>query len=310
MSRCLVMGGAGFMGEAITRGLLAEGAGSVRVFDLPDRAAVVEALPGVDFIAGDYVRLGEHDPLFEDTDTVIYLSTDSHPSASMQDPERDARNNILPAIRMMESCRHFGVRTIVFASSGGTIYGDSGGEPVAEEHAKHPLSAYGVVKLAIEHYLQLYHNQHGINTLSLRVANAYGPGQLKGTVIGAVAAFMRKIMAGETIEIWGDGEIVRDYVWIDDIVNAFVHFALHGQNHASGSYNVGSGAGHSLNQLIQMIAEVTGRQAAVRFLPARGFDVPHIVLDSGKLTRETAWRAKTSLEDGIRSLFENLERTA
>jgi UDP-glucose 4-epimerase len=160
-----------------------------------------------------------------------------------------------------------------------------------------------VHKLAIEDYLQLYHHQHGINAFSLRVANAYGPGQLKGAVIGAVAAFLKRIVAGEPIEIWGDGEIVRDYVWIDDIVAAFTHMALHGNEHPSGSYNVGSGTGHSLNQVIQKISEVTGCPAEVRHLPPRGFDVPHIVLDSGKLTNETGWQPQINLEAGIRKLL-------
>lgn len=301
--RCLIIGGGGFMGEAITRGLLAAGAASVRVHDLPDRAGVIAALPDVEFIGGDYLDLGVHDALFADTDVVVYLSSDSHPSASMEDPERDARNNILPALRMMESCRHHGVRRVLFASSGGTIYGDAN-EPVDERHVKHPLSAYGVHKLAIEHYLELYHLQHGLGTYSLRVANAYGPGQLKGTVIGAVAAFLRKILAGETIEIWGDGEIVRDYVWIDDIVSAFVVFALSGEDHPSGNYNVGSGSGHSLNEVIAQISDITGQTARVDYLPPRGFDVPHIVLDAGKLTQETGWQARTTLAEGIRTLLD------
>lgn len=292
------------MGEAITRTLLEMGLGQIRVLDLPERQATIDAIPGVEFVAGNYLDLDKHDAVFRDVDCVIYLSTDSHPQASMEDPEKDAQNNIIPAVRMMESCRHFGVGSIMFASSGGTIYGDSQGEPLTEEHEKAPLSAYGVVKLSIEQYLQLYHSQFGLRTFSLRISNAYGPGQLKGAVIGSVARFLRNIVEGETIEIWGDGSIVRDYVYIDDIVDAFMRCVLKMDQMKAGSYNIGSGVGHSLNQVIELVSEITGLSAHVEYTEARRFDVHSIVLDSSKMTRGSGWRAKVNLTEGIKRMFE------
>jgi UDP-glucose 4-epimerase len=205
---------------------------------------------------------------------------------------------------MMEACRHHGVQGIVFASSGGTIYGDGSGEPLKEDHDKAPLSAYGVVKLAIEHYLQLYHSQFGLKTFSLRISNAYGPGQLKGVVIGSVARFLRNVVEGETIEIWGDGSIVRDYVYIDDIVDAFTRCVLNLDEMKAGSYNIGSGVGHSLNQVIELVSEITGLSARVDYTEARRFDVHSIVLDPSKMTRESGWRPKVNLTGGIQRMFE------
>ncbi|MFC1701752.1 NAD-dependent epimerase/dehydratase family protein, partial [Pseudomonadota bacterium] len=224
--RCLLIGGAGFLGQSITLALSKKGVEEILVLDLPNREESVSAIPNVQFIGGSYLDLEKHDAIFANVESVIYLSTDSHPQASMIDVERDAKNNITPAIRMMESCRYHGVSSVVFASSGGTIYGNSEVTPLTEDHPKEPLSGYGVAKLAIEKYLHLYYLQFGLRTYSLRISNAYGPGQLEGAVIGSVANFLKKVTRGEPITIWGDGTIVRDYVYIDDIADGFARFVL------------------------------------------------------------------------------------
>ena len=304
--RCLLIGGAGFLGQSITLALSRAGVEEILVLDLPARAAAVSAIPNVKFIAGNYLDLEKHDAIFAGVDQVVYLSTDSHPQASMVDIERDALNNINPAIRMMESCVFHGVSGVVFASSGGTIYGDSGGVPLTEDHPKEPLSAYGVVKLAIEKYLRLYHLQFGLKSYSLRIGNAYGPGQLQGTVIGSVAHFLSQVVNDEPITIWGDGTIVRDYVYIDDIADAFTSCLLNTGSLQPGSYNIGTGKGHTLNQVIELISEVTGLSCNVNDLPGRDFDVHNIVLDPSKMKQHTGWCAQIELEEGIRRLFESI----
>ena len=290
--RCLLIGGAGFLGQSITRALSTKGVEEILVMDLPDRIGAVNTIPNVQFIGGNYLDLEKHDTIFANVDTVIYLATDSHPQASMIDIEQDAQNNIIPAIRMMEACRFHGVKSVVFASSGGTIYGDSQGVPLTEDHSKEPRSGYGIAKLAIEKYLRLYHLQFGLQTYALRISNAYGPGQLKGAVIGSVAHFLRKTVNDEPIEIWGDGTIVRDYVYIDDIVDGFVRCVLNAASLQSGSYNIGSGKGHSLNQVIELISEVTGLTTEVKYLAGRDFDVKSIVLNTSKMTMESGWQAQ------------------
>lgn len=304
--RCLLIGGAGFLGQSITRALSGAGIEEILVLDLPGREDAVSDIPNVKFIAGNYLNLETHDAVFTDIDNVIYLSTDSHPQASMVDIERDARNNINPAIRMMESCHFHGVGSVVFASSGGTIYGDSGGTRLTEDHPKDPLSAYGVVKLAIEKYLRLYYLQFGLRSYSLRISNAYGPGQLQGAVIGSVAHFLKQMVKGEPITIWGDGTIVRDYVFIDDIADAFTSCVLNSGSLQPGSYNIGTGKGYSLSQVIDLISEVTGLSAAVNYMAGRDFDVQNIVLDSSKMTKECGWHAQTELKEGIRQMFESV----
>jgi len=210
---------------------------------------------------------------------------------------------------MMESCRYFGVNSVIFASSGGTIYGDSLGAPLTEDHPKAPICAYGVVKLAIENYLQLYSSQFGLRTFSLRMSNAYGPGQLQGAVIGSVANFLKSIVRGQPLEVWGDGKIVRDYVYIDDIVDGFTRCILNSASIQSGAYNIGSGTGYSLNQVIDLICEVTGLSTEVDYLAGRDFDVQSIVLDTSKMTQATNWRAKTELSEGIREMFNSISNS-
>jgi UDP-glucose 4-epimerase len=303
--RCLLIGGAGFLGQSITHVLSKKGVDEILVLDLPDREGAVSTIPNVDFIAGNYLDLEKNDAVFADVDSVVYLATDSHPQASMVDIERDALNNINPAIRMMESCRFHGVSNIVFASSGGTIYGDSEGVPLTEAHPKAPICAYGVVKLAIENYLQLYSSQFGLRTYSLRISNAYGPGQLQGAVIGSIANFLKKIVRGEPLEVWGDGNIVRDYIYIADIVDGFARCILNSASIQPGDYNIGSGKGYSLNQVIDIICEVTGLSVEVSYSAGRDFDVQSIVLDSSKMTQASNWFARTELREGIREMFKS-----
>jgi len=294
------------MGRSIARALSAVGVRAIVVVDLPERERDLPAAPNVQFVPRNYLRLDRHDEVFAGVDSVIHLATDSHPEASMQDIERDAVNNIVPAIRILESCRHHSVRSVIFASSGGAIYGDSDDEQTGEDHPKAPMSAYGVVKLSIEHYLQLYHLHYGIRTYSLRIGNAYGPDQFRGAVIGSVANFMQKMARGRAIEVWGDGSIIRDYIYIDDIVKAYTTCVLGSGSLEPGNYNIGTGRGYSLRQVIDVIADVTGVAPDVRYKPGRPFDVHRIVLDPSKMQAASGWRAEIDLPAGVERMWRNM----
>ena len=170
-----------------------------------------------------------------------------------------------------------------------------------QEHPTKPICAYGVSKLAIENYLALHHRIEGI---SLRLGNPYGRYQLRGTAIGLIANFLNALHSGRALEIWGDGSVVRDYLHIDDLADAFVKAATNDLLEP-GAYNVGSGTGRSINDIIEEIAHVVGERIQVRNVAGRGFDVPEIVLDSQKLKRKTGWICKVKLETGIRLLWES-----
>lgn len=205
---------------------------------------------------------------------------------------------MLGTLRFLDICNDAAVRKIVFASSGGTVYGQADGHPIPETAPTHPISAYGVGKLAIEKYLSLYHHLYGLEYLALRVANAYGPRQSVLKRQGVVAAMLDHALAGKSLEIWGTGEVVRDFVHIDDVVTAFLWAATYDGPHSV--MNVGSGVGRSINQVASDIEAIAGTAELARtYRAGRAADVPVNVLDISLITRETLWRPRLTWLDGL-----------
>ncbi|TXK59867.1 NAD-dependent epimerase/dehydratase family protein [Alkalisalibacterium limincola] len=295
--RVLITGGGGFLGRAILGELLAAGI-PVVVLDLPGR---LEGLPDCgrtefDFSASplDLVRHARAG------DRLLHLGCTSHPAASMADPAGDVAANVVSSIRLFQAAVQSGVERVVFASSGGTVYGRIDEIPVEESHSTQPLSAYGISKLSIEHYLDLFPTLQGI---SLRVANPYGRGQLIGTPVGAIAHFVQCSLRQVPVEIWGDGTVVRDYIAVEDVAAAF-RLAVTRTDLAPGPYNIGTGRGTSLNEVVDLLSAITGRPLDVRHTQARNYDVPEIVLDSTRFSRATGWKPAVALEGGVRQLWE------
>jgi len=176
------------------------------------------------------------------------------------------------------------------------VYGVPQVSPVPETHPTSPMCSYGITKLAIENYLHLFYLLHGLEYVVLRVSNPYGARQDPHRKQGAVAVFMYKILKDESINVWGDGTVVRDFVHVSDVALACLAAA---ESQYVGMCNVGSSTGLSINQLIEEIQEVTGKMAEVHRLASRNFDVPEIVLDCSLIERKLFWRPKTSLQSGL-----------
>jgi UDP-glucose 4-epimerase len=200
------------------------------------------------------------------------------------------------------------VRKVVFSSSGGTVYGVPTRLPVDESHPTLPITSYGVHKLTIEKYLHLNHALHGLDYCVLRIANAYGERQRTETAQGAVSVFLERILRGQPLEVWGDGSVVRDYVYVADIVRAFI--ATLGDPGEARIFHIGAGAGVSLAQLIEAIGAVVGRPPAVEYTPGRRFDVPASVLDCSLARRVLGWQASTPLAEGLRRTYDWMRRAA
>ncbi len=289
--KCLVLGGAGFIGSHLVEGL-AQAGHEVGVFDRPqeflDPADLARALPGAE--------------------VVFHLISTTVPKNSNDDPALDIQSNIAGTARLLELCRSHKPRKIVFISSGGTVYGVPRATPIPESHPTDPISSYGIHKLAIEKYLHLNQVLHGLDYCILRVANAYGERQRTDKAQGAVAAFLERALRGAPIQIWGDGSVVRDYVYVGDIVQAF----LKTLDYRGGQriFNIGSGAGVSLNALVKEIGAVLGRAPAVEYTPARRFDVPVNVLDCSLAARELGWQARMPLAEGLRRTCEWMRRAS
>ncbi len=302
----LVLGGAGFLGSHLTEALLARGR-KVRVFDrLHADLANLEGLAGDwEFRGGDFVNESDLASALAGARTVYHLVSTTLPATSSANPGYDVETNLVATLRLLERAPGEGVERVVFISSGGTVYGRPQSLPITEDHPTEPQVSYGVVKLAIEKYLKLYHRIHGLGYAILRLSNPYGPRQDPAGIQGAASVFLGRVHEGRPIEIWGDGSVVRDYLYVADAVEAMI--AAGERAPAEGTYNVGSGRGVNLNELVEAIREVTGRPAPVTYLPARPFDVPANVLDVTRARAELGWEPRTSLRDGLARTWRWLE---
>jgi len=291
--KVLVLGGRGFLGTHLVDALL-QGGASVRVFDRPLREGE-SARAGVELFGGNFVDGSGLEAALAGVDLVYHLISTTVPSTSNADPIADVQNNLGGSLRLLQLMQAAQVKRIVYVSSGGTVYGNPSQLPVAETHPLQPVCSYGVVKLAVEHYLHMYSELNGLVANVLRVSNPYGTHQHHIGVQGVIPTFIQRLMKGQSIEIWGDGSVVRDYIYVDDVVSALL---TAGVRRDSGTYNIGSGIGHTLKDVLRVVCEQTGLNGDVRYLPERAFDVHRIYLDISRAQEELAWRPSFSLEQG------------
>jgi len=225
----------------------------------------------------------------------------------MNDIGFDIRTNVLPTIRLLELAKERGLERLLFASSGGTVYGiPNDRKPLKESDPTNPISAYGVSKLMVEKFVQLFSFNFGLPYVIFRFANPYGPHQSSQGMQGAVSVFLGKAERNEPITIWGDGSTVRDYIYEDDLAEAVL--SVLARDRCTGIFNVGVGKGVTLNEVVQTIEQSLGRTANVEYKEKRMFDVPYNVLDTTRISAETGWKAQTSLIDGLRLMLHNRER--
>jgi UDP-glucose 4-epimerase len=299
----LILGGSGFLGKHLVD-LLVGQQWPVRVYM---RGTHDEVLPaGVEAVHGDFAtgeRLAE---ALDGVDVVYHLLSTSTPGESNADPLGDVNSNLVATLRLLELMKAAGVKRIVYASSGGTVYGNPDVLPVPETHPLRPISSYGIVKAAVEHYLALYAQRDGLVANVLRISNPYGPYQNHLGTQGVIATFLHRLMQREPIEIWGDGSAVRDYVYVPDVARALW---LAGQRPQSGTFNIGSGVGHSINDVVRILQEQTGLTGTIRYLPRQAFAVQRTYLDIGRARAELGWSPQYTLETGCASYYQALCRT-
>jgi UDP-glucose 4-epimerase len=296
--KIVIFGGGGFIGSAIADRLLLDGH-ALRIFERPRVAPYRVFLPDerVEWITGDLLSQHEVGEAIDGTDAVIHLVSTTLPKNSNDDPIYDVQSNLVATLQMLNAMVQKMVAKIVFISSGGTVYGNPVYVPIDEKHPTNPRVSYGVTKLAIEKYLLMYEHIHGIKATVLRVANPFGERQRVETAQGAVGVFLNKALSGVPIEIWGDGSVMRDYIYIGDVAEAFA-LALAYEGGKS-VFNIGSGAGTSLNELIGLIEKAIGRPVERNYLPGRPFDVPVSVLSNDLAREELGWAPQVSLQTGI-----------
>jgi UDP-glucose 4-epimerase len=295
--KSLILGGGGFLGSHLSEALLAENH-DVVIFDQPNaRYLEYSRRQGAAIITGDFLNVDDLCAAMENCDLVYYLISTTVPQTSNENPQHDIRTNVIGSLYVLDEARKQGVKKIIFSSSGGTVYGIPQEIPIKESHPTEPISSYGIGKLTIEKYLHLYWVLYRLDYCILRISNAYGARQPITPTQGVIAAFLGKATNNKEIIVWGDGSVLRDYVYASDIANAFLKASLYQGDLKV--FNIGSGHGHSLNDIIGAIENITQVPLQVKYLPGRPFDVPINVLDISRAKLHLNWEPKVRLEEGI-----------
>lgn len=286
----LILGGTGFLGSHVTDAIVDQGH-NVRLFD----KSVIER-GDVEFINADFSdRMALSEALIG-IDVVIHMISTSVPSTSNHDPISDINGNLVNTINLLELMRQSDVSNLVYFSSGGTVYGIPDYSPMDESHKTNPICSYGVVKLAIEKYLYMYHSLYGISSTILRPSNPYGPGQKRMGVQGFIGTCLKTAVNNSKLTVWGDGSVIRDYIYVSDMVNATIKAM---ELVPQGIFNISSGKGYSINEIILAVEELTQKKINVEYQQHRNFDVPEMILDNSKAIKTLDWNPLVSLETGL-----------
>lgn len=303
--RALVTGGAGFIGAGLVERLLVEGHEVDAIDNLSTGAlanlAAARARGGGRF---SFHRFDIRAPELVDLvarrqpEVVFHLAAQADVRVSIADPALDAGINVIGSLHVLEGARRAGAAKVVFAGSGGTLYGTPTDLPTPESHPRRPVSPYGVAKKAVGDYLHFYAEIHGLEYTVLALANVYGPRQDPFGEAGVVAIFARRLLDGEPVTIYGDGRQTRDFVYVDDVVDAFSRAKEPGA--ASGLVlNVGTGTETSVNDLYAAMARLTGTGAEAVYAPARPGEVLRSALDPALAGTELGWKQATTIEEGL-----------
>jgi UDP-glucose 4-epimerase len=302
----LVLGGAGFIGGHLSRALVDRG-DRPRIFNRPSYALsnIEDILGKIDLVYGDFMDDVILRKALDGVDTVYHLISTTFPSMTTESSVYDVLSNLLPTIRLLEICAESGVKKIIYASSGGTVYGEPLRIPIDEDHIRTPKSAYGQSKLTIENYLHFYARTTQLDIDILRISNPYGPGQNPFGVQGIVAVAMGCAQANRPLKVFGKGETVRDYIFIDDVVKAMI---LSAEKPGSFITNISSGIGYSVIEIIDAVERVAGRTIEKQFISPREGDVLTNVLANNRAREIYGWEPVTGLTDGLALTWEWMRR--
>lgn len=295
--KCLVLGGDGFLGSHLVDDLLARGY-EVRVFDRFHKGRIknLNHLRGkIEFQKGDFLNKRHLSRALKGMDYVFHFVSLSTPASTANDPQLEIKLNLEGTLQLFDLCVKHGIKKIIYPSSGGAVYGNALDEVASETTQARPMSPYAVTKLAIEEHLHFYRRQYGLSFVIYRIANPYGERQNPDGIQGAIPIFMKHMMKNELIELYGN--TVRDYVYVKDVTGFMAdNFA---EKHKNSTYNIGSGRGVALFELVLMLAKTTQSMPRMKRLEKRPFDVQKIVLDISRASEEFGYYPMTSLEVGL-----------
>ncbi|MBN1474985.1 MAG: NAD-dependent epimerase/dehydratase family protein [Syntrophaceae bacterium] len=302
LQEVLLIGGMGYVGRQLRNPLLNA---SYKVHVIDRNIAEQKENDNIEFyecLLSDESVLRE---VLQRCSTIFYLASDSVPTTTMRSPSREAELNLLPFLKFLDIFQNYSYKHLIYFSSGGTIYGNSDVISVNESSPVAPISNHGAGKAAIESFLHVCGGQCDNRITILRPSNLYGPYQPYVTGFGIIRSMMEKIRRDESIEIWGDGEITRDYLYIDDLVSAClacINFVK--QQKGYQIFNVSSGQSLSINQLCEEIEDVTEKRLKRFYLPGRTIDVKSVILDYSRIKKELGWQPIIGIKEGLKRTWE------
>jgi UDP-glucose 4-epimerase len=301
--KILVIGGTGFIGRHLCRSLTRNHEVSVFARHTPSTEKTFLGNPNVKFILGDVTQSASAKSACSGIDCIVYLASTVIPSTSNLDPIFDIQSNLIGAVNTLDAAIINNVSRFIFLSSGGTVYGGNSNLNFKETDPTDPMCSYGITKLAIEKYIAMYHRLQGLSYSILRLSNPFGPGYTLDKPQGVIGFFASKILSNEAIDVWGDGSVERDFIYIEDVVLAIEESI----NTLSPSLllNIGTGIGTSVNELIDLLESILNRKTQVRYQPSRSFDVQRAVLDISAAKDKLNWIPRTSLQSGIRLMLKH-----
>ncbi len=302
MKTVVVLGGSGFVGRSLCPTLADAG---YSVYSI-SRSPVIKRVAGVSYVDCNFDNVYQLGELYQRADIIFHLACDTTPATSSRQSSLEVTANLLPSLRLLEYLEHHCKATLIYLSSGGTIYGDTGDAPCNEESRVAPISYYGASKASLEFFLHAYSRQTGNRVIILRPSNIYGPGQLAKQQFGFVPTLLNAIQKAQSFQLMGDGEVVRDFLFVDD----FMHLCLAITDNTSApglplcsTFNAGCGVGVTLNQVIALAEVISAGEVMLHRREARSVDVRSIVLDSSKAREVLGW-PNTPMEDGLRQTWE------
>jgi UDP-glucose 4-epimerase len=303
MTTCLILGGNGFMGSHLAEALITKGY-TVKVLDNFSAGPFnIEHIKNqIEIIQGDFLDAQDINKSLKNIDYVFHYVSTTIPATAKKDPVFDIKTNIIGSVKLFQLAVNNQVKRIVFSSSGGTVYGEPAQFPIHETTATSPVDPYGISKLTIEKYLYYFHKTYGLDYRILRYSNPYGERQNPFGKQGVIPIFLNKIKNGERPVIFGNGSMMRDYVYVKDAMAATIAAFEYDGNEKI--FNVGSGEGKSLREIVETISKVIKKKIEVDYTEDNLKYIQKIVLDISKIVKLTGWKPTISLENGIQRTWQ------
>lgn len=310
MKKILILGADGFIGSNLAKSLHKEKKYRIFAFDI-FKDGVSRNLDCFDkdfqMIQGNFLNREDLKKSLKGIDYVFHFISLTTPGSSMNDPLIEIDTNIRGTVSLLELCVESNVKRIIFASSGGAIYGDQEKESYHENDMTEPISPYGISKLTIEKFLKYFQKHYNLDSLILRYSNPYGPGQNIVGSQGIIPIFLNLVGQNKPITIFGDGKNVRDYIYIDDLVN--ITKKIFDKKTKQSIYNIGSGEKKNINEVIKVIEKVTNKIVKIKRLPKRDVDIRKISLDITHSKNEVGYENFISLEEGVKNTWKWLNKS-